>query len=369
MRYFALVLLVLGLNAGAQNTFYDFLDSIQPTTLEQAVRGYLKPPYQDALKKDLSQVEDFVEHMKEVFQEPDAKDIEAWKDFVQFVTSAGYPMNDYKKLTPLFQLTFDLVYADNASRGYLYHTTLLELGGKSEIVYDNLPFFGLVLQMENENIRDAYIADFKKWDKDRKDKFLVSITEPSNYYEYTEMVNQIVSSKLIDPNYLFKGEKKSFFDRVVMCGNLDAAGMLIAQGYLLNRRCLACSGETSLHRACGPWSDDLREDESLYQLIINMMNEGADPNLKDLKGLTPLHYAIKANNESAFRALISEGSTVDFNMRLIKGSKFTDYLAFYDSNWKKGDRDLREILATRVNRPVLKKDLPKEEKKGKKEKK
>jgi len=234
---------------------------------------------------------------------------------------------------------------------------LLELGARSEIVYDDVSFIysALSTSEEMDAVSQAYLADFGGWSEDRKRDWLFSIFEIDNQYEDQQlsiMLAKILSSKAFNVNMRSKNERTSLFDLAVRSGRFATAGILIENGFNPNQRCFACNGETPLHVVVS--NEEYNEDDQTYELILKMLAKGADPDLRDLKGFTPMHLAITLKCETAFKAFMSEGVTFNYQIGTLKGDS---YYTFFEKEW--GDQDYLEILATKtgLKAPPTKKEI------------
>ena len=65
-------------------------------------------------------------------------------------------------------------------------------------------------------------------------------------------------------------------------------------------------GNTELLRAC---IADTRGNHT--DTIIKLLRQGADPNIADSAGYTPLHYAVMKGNLNAVQALLQKGANRD----------------------------------------------------------
>ena len=65
-------------------------------------------------------------------------------------------------------------------------------------------------------------------------------------------------------------------------------------------------GNTELLRAC---IADTRGNHT--DTIIKLLRQGADPNIADREGYTPLHYAVMKGNLNAVQALLQKGANRD----------------------------------------------------------
>jgi len=86
---------------------------------------------------------------------------------------------------------------------------------------------------------------------------------------------------------------------------------------------------------------DYAHDEAFGDLIALMLEKGANPDLRDIKGFTPVHYAIKNRHEVGFNALMSEEA--EFNDR-IGSLKELNYLQYFDKNWRKNAEARQKLI-------------------------
>jgi ankyrin repeat protein len=142
------------------------------------------------------------------------------------------------------------------------------------------------------------------------------------------------------------------FDEAVQKEKFITATVLLESSFNVNQRCFACDGQTALHNVV--MNEDIKDNEYTMMLILKMLEKGGDADLRDLKGLTPVHYAIKLKNEMAFRAFMEEEVTFNYQIGTLKGRS---YYTYFVDEW--GDEDYLEILMkkTGLKAPLTKKEI------------
>ena len=95
------------------------------------------------------------------------------------------------------------------------------------------------------------------------------------------------------------------------------------------------------------------------------MEKGGDADLRDMKGYTPIHYAIKQKCETAFRAFMEEENiTFNYQLGTLKGRS---YYSYFIDEWN--DQDYLEMLMakTGLKAPLTKKEIKAAQSKKKEE--
>lgn len=98
-----------------------------------------------------------------------------------------------------------------------------------------------------------------------------------------------------DPNHLIGGSRTSGLSAAASFGYIDSLKVLIEYGANVNSQALITK-RTPLHEAVYYGNE---QDEVVHILL----NAGADPNLKDSDGKTPLDYAIQQRYTRSIRLL------------------------------------------------------------------
>ena len=148
----------------------------------------------------------------------------------------------------------------------------------------------------------------------------------------------------LDPSLRSKNGKESLFDACLRTERFGTAQFIVMSDYDPNNRCFECNGETALHKAVTK-SDQLNgSSPEIGELILFLLKNGADPDLRDMKTRTPLHLAIINKDSVAFMTFMNED--VKFNHQLTD-TKGNGYLIFFDKKW--GDDYFREILMRKTN--------------------
>lgn len=179
-----------------------------------------------------------------------------------------------------------------------------------------------------------------------------------------KLITRLDEVGALDVNMRSKNRKRSIFDACLEKGRYETARLLIDKGYKINQRCFECNGETPLLKAIYT-SGTLDEPDSLLgELMVFMLEEGADPDLRDMKGYTSLHWVIKNNDVMAFEVLMRPEVKLNPQLGTLKGKS---YLFFFDKHWD--EDEYREILVekTELKYPPTNKEI-KEKQKAAKEK-
>jgi len=164
-------------------------------------------------------------------------------------------------------------------------------------------------------------------------------------------VRTLLTVKGFNVNLRSKNDKMSVFDAAVASGKYETAKTLLEFGFLPNQRCFECQGQTALHNVVN--NKNYEEEDDTQDLIIQMMKSGADADLRDIRGFTPIHYAIMQKRVGAFMAFMSPDVTFNYQTGTLKGVNYYD---FFIKEW--GDKDYLQILSdkTGLKAPLTKKE-------------
>lgn len=97
-----------------------------------------------------------------------------------------------------------------------------------------------------------------------------------------------------DPNAAEQSTGKSVLDYVAIRGHADEAELLVAAGANVNAKD-SLYGETPLHFANDCWLGAVGN----YDMVRALLAHGADPNVRDVNGDTPLAYVRKCTPNAA----------------------------------------------------------------------
>lgn len=106
-----------------------------------------------------------------------------------------------------------------------------------------------------------------------------------------------------DVNFVNENQCTPLVLAIMYKAKLSIIKTLIKCGADLNKRCF--DGCSALH-----WATQKRKDSEI--LLDFLVKNGADINIQDCKGNTPIFYAIRFANESAVRFLLNLGATVNY---------------------------------------------------------
>ncbi len=174
-------------------------------------------------------------------------------------------------------------------------------------------------------------------DVNRKDFGGVTPIDYAAYHDYKDVVKYLVEN----------GAYETFFSAVVT-ENFLKLKQLIEKGQNINEK-IRFHGETPLHLAV-----EINSVNSTKALLLN----GADPNIRDNEGKTPLHYAVGATPENLLNTMTNEATKG--NVEIVK------LLLEHGANPNLRDYDKQTPLdyAQRLNEPeiiyLLKKYMKKE---------
>lgn len=214
---------------------------------------------------------------------------------------------------------------------------------------------------------------YKSWDEAERAEKMFALFEdevPIDEDLY-DLVTKLSDANVLDVNMRSKNGKLTIFDACLESGRYMTAKLLVEKGYKINQRCFPCNGETPLLRAIYVSGDMDDPNPELYELMSFMIEKGADPDLRDMKGFTSLHWVIKNKDIGAFEVLMGEGVVLNSQLGTMKGK---GYLDFFDKHWD--EDEYREMLMTKteLKYPPTKKEIKarekaaKEKEKAKKEK-
>jgi hypothetical protein len=337
-----------------------YLEVGDPTNLQELVQWAMDPRFSEEMRTNPEVIEDFVLRAG-MFDYYTSEDIERWIACMNYLIDLGVRLNDEgeEDYSTLFYLTSPAnLGGEMSSNRYQLHTVLLELGGMTENILDGYSFLyhELVYSDSTNLVRQAYIADFVRWNEERKRAWLFEVIgsydEMYEDYDLSRAVRTLLQSNGFNVNLRSKNEKASLFDVAIRTGKFQTATVLLENGFSINQRCFACNGETPLHSVV--FNKAFSQEEGTFDLILTMMKLGADPDLRDIKGFTPVHYAIIFKNETAFRAFMNPDVTFNYQTGTLKGINYYD---FFVKEW--GDQDYLQMLAekTGLKEPLTKKEI------------
>jgi len=351
--------ILISITLSAQ-TFSGYLEVGNPSSLEDLAKEVIKPEYKLEIKEGSYILNEYVEKAQEWLNYSDS-DLEAWKASVVYLMDMGFPLSENVKgkSDPIFYLTcpnYTELSWDADENQYLLHTSLFELGAKSDYNMDGT-YFKWVLENEPSDspILQAYFDDFKAWEQKRQTNWLLDFFGQGDGGDMITAVKLMIEKELFDVNLRSKNGKKNLFDAAVVGGNTETAMMLLDEGFDVNKRCFDCNGETALHRVVEAeiWGEDVT-----YELVLKMLAAGGDPDLRDMNTLTPIHLAIKLQNEQAFTALMQE--EVKFTVNLVT-DKGLNYVQYFEKHWSDDRED--DFLIMLMEKTELKPTPNKEESK------
>ena len=346
----------------------------------------IKPEYKESLKTNSQFVSEYIEQAQ-IWSKLSVEDIQAWKSSIRYLIKIGYELNEFKEdeNEPIFYLTSIIqtqLSSENGDNQYKLNTSLFELGGQSDMDVDGSSYLARILRSEESDslwLMD-YLSDFKTWSKDRKRDWLFKTFEAEDPEGLYETLEQIIKRDLFDLNIRSKNGQLNLFDVMLKAGNVAAVNLLLDHGFDVNNRCFDCEGESSMHHVV---TADLGRSEEMYEIILKMIEVGGDLDLRDMSGLTPIHWAIKEKNEHALTAFMREES--EFITIMPIGKKELNYLEYFKQKWTDDpENDFMLVLMKRTSlehaptkeeakaaeeeAKTTKKEKKKESKKGKKNK-
>ncbi len=369
MKRFLFVLLTCySLSSVGQVTMSQYLEG-DPANFQELLQWAMDPRFSEEMKTKPEVIEEFV-FKAGLYEYYSAEDIDKWRACMKYLIDLGVRLNDdgEDEYMTLFYLTSPVnLGVDASSNRYQLHTVLLELGGRTENVLDGYSYlYSELVYSDSANlVRQAYIADFVNWTEDRKRAWLFgvvgSMDEMYEDYDLSRAIRSLVIANGFNVNLRTKNEKASLFDVAVRTGKFQTATVLLENGFTINQRCFACNGETPLHNVV--FNKEFYQEEGSFDLILKMLALGADPDLRDLKGLTPVHYAIRLKNETAFRAFMEPEVTFNYQTGTLKGVNYYD---FFVKEW--GDQDFLQMLSdkTGLKAALTKKEIKEQKAKAKK---
>ncbi len=220
-----------------------------------------------------------------------------------------------------------------------------------------------------------FIEDFENWDGKTKEKWLMDYIQDAE--NAVEVIDTLIGSGLISVDFRTRNGKESLF--TAFLDKRDSSGiiMLLKRDMNVNLRYFDRLSETPFHEIMLYEFDSATTTNLLMRMVLN----GADPDLRDIKGYTPIHYAINEKDEVALSFFMRE--EVQFQT-FLKDIDQRTYLDYFDQKWKKADelraswekrlalvpqRDPREKRKEEKAKKKGGKKAKKQEKEGQKEKK
>ena len=358
---YTLLFVSLSIVSSAQGSLKKFLEVGNPADLEEMIGWAMDPRHAEGIKAEPDVVRKFVNLSAKKWNSVSQSEVASWKKCMEYFISLGIPLNgksdDVDASLMYYTFPRNLGIQDSASTLHQLHTVLLPLGGMTDVLIDGESMLFQVLSQESKEsiVFKSYLQDFKGWDEDRKRDWLFSLVE-SNALLDEEVVSivfgNLLSEDAFDVNIRSKNEKTSLFDEAAKNGKFLTAKVLLDYSFNVNQRCFACEGQTSLHNVV--MNKDYSNDDNTKELILKMLAKGGDPDLRDLKGLTPIHYAIKLKNDMAFRAFMDDEVKFNYQLGTLKGMS---YYTYFVEEW--GDEDYLEIFVkkTSLKAPPTKKEI------------
>ena len=207
-------------------------------------------------------------------------------------------------------------------------------------------------------------TDYKGWTADERadNMFLLFEEAAPSDVNLLEILTKLYNENVLDLNVRNKSEKLSLFDACLLADLYMSARFLIEKGYKINQRCFQCNGETPLLKVVYRSGEMEDPNPELHDLMLFMIEKGADPDLRDMKGYTSLHWVIKNNDVEAFKVLMKPEVTLNAQLATLRGK---GYLEFFDKHWN--EDEYREILMTRteLKYPPTKKEIKERQKAAK----
>lgn len=346
----------------AQSTLHEYFESGHPSSLQELANEVIKPKYAENLKKNPNLLEEYVMKAQN-WMNYSPLDLTAWKTSINYLVELGYSLNESEKNKShsVFHLTspdFASLSTEEDHNQYVLHTSLFELGAESDYSWDGTYLEWVISHEESDSpILKAYLNDFKTWSPNRKRDWLFEFFFRHSSDDLIDQIEMMLKQNLFDVNIRSKNGKLNLFDVAISKNNLATAEMLLENGFDTNKRCFDCNGETTLHRVVVA---EIGE-ESKSDLLKKMLIAGGNLDLRDMKTLTPIHWAIKENSEEAFIAFMDEEVEFNVNIADIKGLNYVEY---FEKNWSE-DRE-NDFFIMLMNRTELKPTPTKKERKVKK---
>ena len=105
-----------------------------------------------------------------------------------------------------------------------------------------------------------------------------------------------------DPGSLTSGgrEGNSVLQLAVMGGHLDTVRLCLSAGQSVDTT--NHLGDTALHLAAGLYT---RPEERSRDLVLELLNAGADINCRNSDGETPIYSAVRTGTTSVMRSILS----------------------------------------------------------------
>ena len=355
----------------AQGSLKEFLEVGNPADLEEMIGWAMDPRHAEGIKAEPDVVRKFVNQAAKNWNSLSQSEVASWKKCMEYFISLGIPLNgkndDAKASLMYYTFPMNLGILDSVTTLHQLHTVLLPIGGMTDVLIDGESMLFQVFSQEAKGsiVYKSYLQDFKGWDQDRKREWLFSLVK-SDAIQDEEMVSFVIGNMLseeaFDVNIRSKNEKTSLFDEAAKNGKFLTANVLLDYSFNVNQRCFACDGQTSLHNVV--MNKDYSSDDNTKELILKMLAKEGDPDLRDLKGLTPVHYAIKLKNDMAFRAFMEDEVKFNYQLGTLKGRS---YYTYFVDEW--GDEDYLEIFVkkTSLKAPPTRKEIQEVQNKKKEE--
>ncbi len=211
---------------------------------------------------------------------------------------------------------------------------------------------------------DFSVVSFKSWGEQEKNGKLFSLFEENvpTDGKLAALFSQLLDADVMNVNVRSKNGKKTLFDACLETGRFETAKLLIEKGYKINQRCFQCNGETPLLKAIYASGEMKEPNEELKELMMLMIEKGADPDLRDMKGYTSLHWAIKNKDVMAFEVLMSPNVKLNEQLATLKGK---GYLKFFDQHWNEDEYREKLMEKTGLKYPPTKKEIREKQKAAK----
>jgi hypothetical protein len=209
--------------------------------------------------------------------------------------------------------------------------------------------------IQNESKMEGVLKSFSEASENDKKDWVFTILEGD---EVSDSETKSVLEKLMDDQWISvdlrnKNERSSMFDAAINANKFETTSMIIARGYDVNSRCFKCDAETSIHVLLRQKDFD-EFGEEYIQIARELIEKGADLDLRDMKGVTPFHIIIDSKNRYAFDLFMEEDVEFNYQSATLKGD---GYLQYFDKKWD--DDELRDILMekTKLKYPPTKKEI------------
>jgi ankyrin repeat protein len=370
----SLVLVLSGCLSYAQGSLKKYLEVGDPADFKELIGWAMDPRHSEEIKTNPDLVRKFINQAADKWNTVTDDDVIAWTNCMNHFVTLGIPLNGKNEEEEVKSLMYytspmNIGFTDSITTLHKLHTAVLSLGGKTDAIIDGSTYLSQVLLSESKNseLFKSYLTNFKTWSSERKRDWLFAVVmseEAPDDEETSMLLNLLLSHKAFDVNVRSKNEKTSLFDEVVRIGKFTTASTLLDHSFNVNQRCFACDGQTALHNVV--MNQEFNEDEQTKDLLLKMLKNGGDADLRDLKGFTAIHYAIKLKCEMAFRAFMDEEVTFNYQLGTLKGRS---YYTFFVDEWN--DEDYLEILMnkTGLKPPPTKKEIQKSKEEKKEEEK